>query len=271
MINCEEIVSRLKNNIKNEIETLNIKPHLAIIQVGDNPASNNYIKGKLKDCNEVGIEAELIKLPENISHLELGSIIIDLNNSDEIHGIILQLPLPETLQQYEQDLIDLISIKKDVDGFRKESSFISCTPLGVLTLLNELDVDLTGKTITLVGYGKLVNRPLCNLLSDKGATVIICRSHTPEQILADSIFMSDIVITATGKKNIIKSYYINKNKPPIIIDCGITIENGKQYGDCSEKVYEIVNKCTPRIKGMGLFTRISLLQNTVKAYKERMI
>ena len=266
MINCEEIVSRLKNNIKNEIETLNIKPHLAIIQVGDNPASNNYIKGKLKDCNEVGIEAELIKLPENISHLELGSIIIDLNNSDEIHGIILQLPLPETLQQYEQDLIDLISIKKDVDGFRKESSFISCTPLGVLTLLNELDVDLTGKTITLVGYGKLVNRPLCNLLSDKGATVIICRSHTPEQVLGNCVSMSDIVITATGKRNLIKADYINKNNPPIIIDCGITIENGKQYGDCSEEIYNIVDLCTPKVKGMGLFTRVSLLQNTIKAY-----
>lgn len=112
MINCEEITTKIKNNIKNEIENLNIKPHLAIIQVGDNPASNNYIKGKIKDCNEVGIEPELIKLPENITHLELGSIIIDLNNSDEVHGIIMQLPLPESLQPYEQNLIEMISIKK---------------------------------------------------------------------------------------------------------------------------------------------------------------
>ena len=271
MINCEEITTKIKNNIKNEIENLNIKPHLAIIQVGDNPVSNNYIKGKIKDCNEVGIEPELIKLPENITHLELGSIIIDLNNSDEVHGIIMQLPLPESLQPYEQNLIEMISIKKDVDGFRQDSSFIPCTPLGVMTLLDELNIDPKGKRVTLVGYGNLVNKPLFNLISDKGATVTVCRSSTSKEDRDFYCRNSDIIITATGKRNLITRDSLCLYKNQIIIDCGITIEDGKQYGDCAEDIYNVVNLCTPRIKGMGLFTRVSLLQNTVKAYKERMI
>lgn len=270
MINCEQIVNNLKYQLKEEIKQLKKSPCLAIIQVGDNPASNSYIKGKLKDCEEVGIKSKLIKLDDSVGTNTIRNKIINLNMDDSVDGIILQLPLPNVLNKYESSLTSLIDPQKDVDGFNQNSPFTPCTPLGVLTLLDQLNVDLTNKNITLIGYGKLVNKPLCNLLSDKGANVSICRSHTSRLNLVRFIMNSDIIITATGKRNMIKPYYLPiEKKDFILIDCGINVENGKQYGDCDIGVYNLIDLCTPRIKGMGLFTRLSLLQNTVKAYKMR--
>ena len=271
MIDCVSIVNEIKEDIRKEISEFERSPCLAIIQVGDNPASNNYIKGKLKDCEEVGIKTELIKFPDSIDNNTIRNKIINLNINDSIDGIILQLPLPDHLKKYEHELTNLIDISKDVDGFKPDSSFIPCTPLGVITLLNKLNVNLKGKRVTLVGYGNLVNKPLLNLISDKGATVTICRSSTPKEYRDFYCRNSDIIITATGKRNLITRDSLTLYREQIIIDCGITVENGKQYGDCAEEVYDVVNLCTPRIKGMGLFTRISLLQNPVKSYKERMI
>lgn len=267
MIDCASIVNDIKENIKKEVPDFKRIPCLAIIQVGDNSASNNYVKGKLKDCEEVGIKAELIKLPENVDDNTIRNKIINLNMNESVDGIILQLPLPDHLKKHEYELTSLIDIHKDVDGFRTDSPFIPCTPLGVFTLLDKLNVDLRGKRVTLVGYGNLVNKPLFNLISDKGATVTVCRSHTSKENRNFYCRNSDIIITATGKRNLITKDSLCLYREQVIIDCGITVEDGKQYGDCSEEVYSIVNLCTPRIKGMGLFTRISLLQNTVKAYK----
>lgn len=267
MIDCVSIVNEIKEDIKKEISEFERSPCLAIIQVGDNPASNNYIKGKLKDCEEVGIKTKLIKLPDNVDDNTIRNKIINLNINEFVDGIILQLPLPDHLKKYEHALTNLIHIRKDVDGFRSNSSFIPCTPLGVLTLLDKLNVNLKGKRVTLVGYGNLVNKPLFNLISDKGATVTVCRSHTSKEDRDFYCRNSDIIITATGKRNLITRDSLCLYKNQVIIDCGITVEDGKQYGDCAEEVYGVVNLCTPRIKGMGLFTRVSLLQNTVKAYK----
>lgn len=267
MIDCVSIVNELKEDIKKEISEFERSPCLAIIQVGDNSASNNYIKGKLKDCEEVGIKTELIKLPENTGYTTIRNKIVNLNIYNSIDGIILQLPLPDHLKKYEYELTNLIDTNKDVDGFKQDSSFIPCTPLGVLILLNKLNVNLKGKKVTLVGYGNLVNKPLFNLISDKGATVTVCRSHTSKEDRDFYCRNSDIIITATGKRNLITRDSLCLYKNQIIIDCGITVEDGKQYGDCAEEVYNVVKLCTPRIKGMGLFTRLSLLQNTVKAYK----
>lgn len=267
MIDCVSIVDEIKEDIKKEILKFKRSPYLVIIQVGDNPASNNYIKGKLKDCEEVGIETELIKMPEDTGYATIRNKIINLNMNESVDGIILQLPLPDRIKEFDVGLTHLIDIHKDVDGFRSDSSFISCTPLGVLTLLDKLNVNLKGKKVTLVGYGNLVNKPLFNLISDKGATVTVCRSHTSKEDRDFYCRNSDIIITATGKRNLITRNSLCLYKNQIIIDCGITVEDGKQYGDCYEEIYNIVNLCTPRIKGMGLFTRVSLLQNTVKAYK----
>lgn len=270
MIDCESIVKEIKENIKNEISSLFFKPSLAIIQVGDDPASNRYVKGKLKDCEEVGIRTELYKLPEDIDNNTLRNKIINLNMNENVDGIILQLPLPDHLKKYENELTDLIDRNKDVDGFKTDSPFIPCTPLGVLTLLDKLNINLKGKKVTLVGYGKLVNKPLFNLISNKGATVTVCRSFTSKEDRDFYCRNSDIIITATGKRNLITKDSLCLYKNQIIIDCGITVEDGKQYGDCSEEIYNVIRFCTPRIKGMGLFTRVSLLQNTITAYKNKL-
>ena len=245
MIDCVSITNRLKKEIKEEVSKFKRKPCLAIIQVGDDFASKNYVKGKISDCEEVGIETRLMKLPADSTRTVVELVINELNSDSLIDGIILQLPLPEHLRDYEDELTSLIKTSKDVDGFHKDSPFIPCTPMGVMTLLDKLHIDLEGKSVALVGYGKLVGKPLFKFLMNKKATVTV----------------------AVGKRNLITRSSLCLYKNQIIIDCGITVEDGKQYGDCAEEIYNVVNLCTPRIKGIGLFTRVSLLQNTVKAYK----
>ena len=267
MIDCAAIVNDIKADIKNEVSHFSRKPCLAIIQVGNDPASKNYVKGKISDCEEVGIETRLMKLPEDSTRIVIELIIYDLNNDPIVDGIILQLPLPDHLKKYEDELTSLIETSKDVDGFKDESHFIPCTPMGVMTLLDRLNIDLKGKNVALVGYGRLVGKPLFKYLINKKATVTVCRSHTSKEDRDFYCRNSDIIITAVGKRNLITRDSLCLYKNQIIIDCGITVEDCKQYGDCAEEVYNVVNLCTPRVKGMGLFTRVSLLQNTIKAYK----
>lgn len=267
MIDCVSITNRLKKEIKEEVSKFKRKPCLAIIQVGNDSASKNYVKGKISDCEEVGIETRLMNLQADSTRTVVELVINELNSDSLIDGIILQLPLPEHLRDYEDELTSLIKISKDVDGFHKDSPFIPCTPMGVMTLLDKLHIDLEGKSVALVGYGKLVGKPLFKFLMNKKATVTVCRSYTSKEDRDFYCRNSDIIITAVGKRNLITRDSLCLYKNQIIIDCGITVEDCKQYGDCAEEVYNVVNLCTPRVKGMGLFTRVSLLQNTIKAYK----
>lgn len=266
MINCKQIANEIKEELKQRLNNnLNdVTPRLAIVQVGDNPASNNYVKGKIKDCEEIGIIPSLFKLSEDVSEEKVLELIRSLNDNMYVHGIIVQLPLPPHLN--EEKITNEVIAKKDVDGFKADSPFTPCTPLGVLTLLDRLGINVDGKLITLVGYGKLVNKPLMQLLSDKGATMCVCRSHTTpldKQFLCRN---SSIVISATGKHGIINEHCVHNDT--IIIDCGIQVINGKQYGDCAEMVYEIADKVTPRVGGMGLMTRVGLMQNVIEAYEK---
>ena len=266
MINCKEIANEIKQELKQELNKLSDAPRLAIIQVGDNAASNRYVKGKIADCEEVGIIPTLFKMEENIREDQIIDLIEDLNNNNGVHGIIVQLPLPPHLN--EEKVIHAIAPNKDVDGFVPDSPFTPCTPLGVLTLLDRLGVDVKGKMITLVGYGKLVNKPLFPILSDMGATVCVCRSNTPNRTLEFLCRNSDIIISATGKHGIINEECFWFDYERIIIDCGIQVIDGKQYGDCSEEVYDLVDLVTPRVGGMGLMTRVCLLKNVIEAYKK---
>lgn len=277
MIDCESIANEIKSGIKKEITDKKIQPKLAIIQVGNNQASNKYVKSKLNTCSEVGIKGIIYKFNEDIEQSYICSLISELNYDDNINGIIVQLPLPKHLNEHA--ITNLIAIEKDVDGFKYDSPFIPCTPRGILTILNSMNIDLKGKEITLVGYGKLVNKPLMNLLSDKGATVTVCRSHTSEEKLYKHCRQSDIIITAVGKNGIINKYCFNrpfKNfDQPIVIDCGIEIlktvdKNGnikyKQFGDCDVDLYDHIDNITPRIKGTGIMTVASLMENVMEAY-----
>lgn len=266
MIDCKKIAEEIKQELKQELDKVENKPRLAIIQVGDNEASNRYVRGKLKDCEEVGIRCEVRNLPDSVQEKTIMTLISLLNAEITVHGIIVQLPLPKHLN--EERILQSIDPKKDVDGFTKDSPFTPCTPLGVLTLLEKMNVDVKGKMITLVGYGKLVNRPLMNLLSDRGATVAVCRSKTDYPLMRTLCGMSHIIISAVGKYGIVEWSFIS-NQNMIVIDCGIDIIGGKQYGDCDMEVYDLIENVTPRIGGMGLMTRAALMMNVVKAWKEQ--
>lgn len=272
MINCEKYENEIKEELKLKIKEENLSPTLAIVQVGNNKASNNYVRSKLNACDEVGIRALMYKFKENITQADLIEFIQGLNIDKTIDGIIIQLPLPIHLDEYT--VTQSINKYKDVDGFKLDSPYIPCTPKGVLTILDKLNIDLVGKNVTLVGYGKLVNKPLMNLLSNKGTTVTVCRSKTPIKQLRKYCKMSDIIVTAVGRNNTINYTCINMLNKPIIIDCGIDIKEEKnkdgktiyrQYGDCNINLYDEIDMITPRLKGMGIMTVVSLLENVVKA------
>lgn len=270
MIDVKKIVADKKEAIKKIVN--NYPPDtikLSIIQVGDNPASNSYIKGKLKDCAEVGIVGDLHKLREDVHPSEVLDLIRELNKDESCKGIIVQLPLPEQFtEEWKKAIFNSISINKDVDGFRVESPFTPCTPKGVLTIidnvLEELEVDtLNGAVACIIGRSEIVGKPMVNLLIDRGCTVINCNSHTKD--LDNWLREASIIVTAVGKPNFLSLDNNVQWKSKIVIDVGINRdEKGKLCGDCSPELYEYVKFITPVPNGVGLTTRLSLLENTVK-------
>lgn len=267
MISCKEYVDTIKEELKEEISTFCNKPVLAVIQIGNDPASNSYIKGKRKDCEECGIEFNHIHIKEynDISEDELICIIKALNEEKKVSGIIVQLPIPskynvEKIQKY-------ISPQKDVDGFRKDSCFEPCTPKGIIDWLDYNNYDLEGKNVTVIGRSKIVGKPLVNMLIDKGATVTCCNSKTKD--IRDFTKEADLVISAIGKAKYFDCTYFYE--PDIIVDVGINRdENGKLCGDINAnnvKEWYPYTYITPVPCGVGKLTICALLENVVKAYE----
>lgn len=262
IIDCKSIAQDIKNKIKNIIAEDDYAPILHIYQVGDNPASNAYIRGKLRDCEEVGIEAELIKLPENITEDELNDKILEDYNWEYVDGIIVQLPLPKHINPKNIIIPDEL----DVDGFNSTSPFQSCTPLGVMTIFDSIGYNLDGKNVLVCGQSNIVGRPLVDMLIKRHCNVISVNSTgTPMKDTALEMRMVDVVISAVGKRNFITTRGLDRVE--VCIDVGINYdENGKQHGDCADAVYEMENiKVTPRIGGVGLMTRAMLLYNVCVA------
>ena len=272
-IKSKEYVARKKEFLKEKISTFERKPKLCVIQVGNNPASSSYIKGKRRDCEEVGIEFEHIHIKdiedENINNKYIEQIIKEKNKDDSIDGLLLQLPLPD---KFNIPLEQKISKEKDVDGFRKDSPFIPCTPKGIINYLEENDIELIGKVCVVVGRSNIVGKPLVELLINKGATVISCNSKTPIEKLKDYSKKCDIFISAIGKANYFNEDFFDlKNKEQILIDVGINKnEEGKLCGDIKEEI-KINTFSTPVPNGVGLFTRVALLENTIYAYLQKTI
>lgn len=258
IIDCKSIAQDIKNKIKNIIAEANDAPVLYIYQVGDNPASNAYIRGKLRDCEEVGIEAEFIKLPENITEDELNNKILEDYNWEYVDGIIVQLPLPKHINPNAICIPDEL----DVDGFNSTSKFQPCTPLGVMKIFDSIGYDLDGKNVLVCGQSDIVGRPLVDMLIKRHCNVIsVNSSGSFMKCTALAMNMVDVIISAVGKRNFITQFYFDRAE--VCIDVGINYdENGKQHGDCADAVYEIENiKVTPRIGGVGLMTRAMLLYN----------
>lgn len=264
IIDCKSIAQDIKNKIKNIIAEADYAPVLYIYQVGDNAASNAYIRGKLRDCEEVGIEAELIKLPENITEDELNNKILEDYNWEDVDGIIVQLPLPKHIDPKNIIIPDEL----DVDGFNSTSPFQPCTPLGVMKIFDSICYNLDGKNVLVCGQSDIVGRPLVDMLIKRHCNVISVNSTgSAMKATALGFGMVNVIVSAVGRRNFISSLDLFDADADVCIDIGINYdENGKQHGDCSDDVYEIEDiKVTPRIGGVGLMTRAMLLYNVCVA------
>ena len=262
IIDCRSIAQDIKDKIKNIIAEDDYAPILHIYQVGDNLASNAYIRGKLRDCEEVGIEAELIKLPEEITEDGLNDKIQEDYNYENVDGIIVQLPLPKHIDPKNICIPDEL----DVDGFNSTSPFQPCTPLGVMKIFDSIGYNLDGKNVLVCGQSDIVGRPLVYMLIKRHCNVISVNSTgTPMKDTALEMRMVDVVISAVGKRNFITTRGLDRVE--VCIDVGINYDkNGKQHGDCADAVYEMENiKVTPRIGGVGIMTRAMLLYNVCVA------
>lgn len=274
IISGVEVSTKLKTELIQKVELLKkngIDPCLATILVGDDKPSAIYIRNKRKACSALGIKTKDNTMPSSIEEEKLIELINSLNNDPSVHGILLQLPLPSHIDQFE--VINKIKPTKDVDGLtyqnaglllNKKSSLIPCTPLGVMELFNYYKIELKGKDIIIINRSILVGKPLFLLLLEKDATVTICHSKTRD--LEEKLRRADIIITAVGNRKLftLKREHVKENV--VIIDIGISRENGKIIGDTDfETVAPKASWITPVPGGVGPMTITMLLNNTIKA------
>ena len=266
IVSCKDYVDIKKKELKEEIKHLDKKPVLAVIQIDDDKTSNSYIKGKQKDCDEIGIEMRHVNIYSNTTEQkEVECVITDIANSDA-DGIIMQLPIPGKYNL--ERLQNLIPPEKDVDGFRRDSCFKPCTPKGIIDWMEYNDFEFKGKDCCVLGRSKIVGLPLTNMLIEKGATVTCCNSTTPSTEYYTR--NADYVFSAIG----IPHYFDYSDffeYCELIVDIGINrIKDNKLCGDincCSFEEYLSGTYVTPVPGGVGLLTRTSLMQNVVDAYK----
>lgn len=264
------VSEKIKNDLKDKIRNISQKITLAVIQVGDNPASNIYINQKKKVAEELGLDFLHIKYSDNIDQQSLLNKIEDLNKNNDVYGIFIQLPISDHLDSYE--LINKIDPKKDVDGLttinmglllNDKHLIIPCTPKGIIRLLKSYNISIAKKNVVIVGKSNLVGKPLIYLFLKEKATVTICHSATEQ--LSKHTQSADILVVACGCKHLINSKMIKEKS--IIIDVGINKENDKIYGDVDyNDVYDKVSYITPVPGGVGPMTVIMLMENVIESY-----
>jgi methylenetetrahydrofolate dehydrogenase (NADP+) / methenyltetrahydrofolate cyclohydrolase len=284
ILNGKEASAAIKDSLKLEMAQMAVQgkpvPHLVAILVGNNGASETYVASKVKACQEVGFKSTLIRLEEDISALKLLDVVIDLNQDPDVHGILVQLPLPKHIS--EEEVINTIDPNKDVDGFHPSNigrmvlghpTFVSATPYGIMLMLQHYKVETKGKHAVVIGRSHIVGRPLSILLSgnsDPGnCTVTICHSHTKN--IKEICQSADIIIAALGRPNFVTADMIKEGA--VVIDVGITrVEDpGKKsgYRIVGDVDFEqVAHKCsfiTPVPGGVGPMTIAALMKNTFKA------
>jgi len=275
LIDGKKVAADIRAQLKTEIEELKSKgihPGLAVVLVGENPASKKYVASKEKACTEIGIASFAHKIPETATQAELVKILDELNNDPKVHGILVQLPLPKGLN--EKEIMNMISPAKDVDGFGPEAlgklvldetGFVPCTPHGAIKMLEAYNIDPKGKHAVVVGRSVIVGKPLALLLLRKHATVTIAHSRTPD--LKDVCLKADILCVAVGKAKMITGDMVKEGAA--IIDIGINVTpEGKIVGDVDfEAAKERASYITPVPGGAGPMTIAMLMYNTVQAAK----
>lgn len=277
IISGKELSQQKREEMKKEVEWLKSKgitPGLAVIIVGNDPASQTYVRGKQRACEEIGIHSVLIEMEESTSEEELLSKIDELNQDDSIHGILVQLPLPKQIN--EQAVIEKISPDKDVDGFHPvnigrmmtgQDCFLPCTPHGIIELVKSKQIEIEGKHVVVVGRSNIVGKPVGQLFLKENATVTYCHSKTRN--LENYTSQADILVVAAGRKHLISSEHVKEGAA--VIDVGIhRLDNGKLTGDVDfESVKDKAAYITPVPGGVGPMTITMLLYNTILAAKKK--
>ena len=268
----KDVADKIEEKLKQKVDSLENKPCLMVIQVGDNHASSVYVRNKEKACERIGIKSKIIKLNDDISEKQLLGMIKQVNEDDKIHGLIVQLPLPEHINVTK--VLNAIDPMKDVDGFNPlnvgkmlvgEDTLLPCTPHGVMQILKHNNIELEGKNVVVVGASNIVGKPVGIMLKNEGATVTICDIHTKD--LKAHTKEADILVVAVGKVNLITADMVKDGA--VVIDVGINRnDEGKLCGDVDfANVKEKVSAITPVPKGVGVMTVTMLMYNTVKAYE----
>ena len=278
IIDGKKLAKEIRHEIAKEVETLkkerDITPGLAVILVGDDPASHAYVKMKAKACKEAGIYSITHEMPESISQTEIEETILMMNKNPNIDGILVQLPLPPHIDTTK--ILELIDPKKDVDGFHAYNfgrlmtgldGFVPCTPLGVMEMLKAYGIDPKGKNACVVGASNIVGKPMAALLLNAYATVDICHIYTKD--LPEHTKRADILVVGVGKAGLITEEMVKEGA--VVIDIGINrLEDGSLVGDVDfEAVAPKCSYITPVPGGVGPMTIAMLLKNTLKAAKER--
>ena len=278
IIDGKAISAAIRAEISEEVKKMKAEkglvPGLAVIIVGEDPASQVYVRNKAKDCEETGINSIVHALPENTTEEELLALVHKLNNDDTVHGIIVQLPLPKHLNS--DLIINNIDVKKDVDAFHPykvgkvmigDYELLPCTPAGVMALLERSNIEVAGKNCVVVGRSNIVGKPQAMMLLHKNGTVTVCHSKTKN--LAEICRSADILVVAIGRAKFIKGDMIKEGA--VVIDVGMCRdENGKLCGDVDyESAEKKASYITPVPGGVGPMTRVMLLQNTLTAAKKK--
>ena len=260
----KEYVAQRKGEIKNLILTLKVKPKLAIVQINEDAGSNAYVRGKLKDAAELGVDAELIKLPIDTTQEALLQVIDDLNNDKTVDGFIVQMPLPKHI---DEELVKLaVAPEKDVDGFHPLSKLNPCTPQGIINYLHAENIELQGKNALVVGRSNIVGKPMAKLLLKENCNVTVVHSKTTKEDMHRYVANADIIVIAIGKMHYLDENYEFK-KDAVIVDVGISRDETGLHGDAVPNLP--VRLQTPVPGGVGLLTRLALYENLLKIYNSR--
>ncbi|MDD6995959.1 MAG: bifunctional methylenetetrahydrofolate dehydrogenase/methenyltetrahydrofolate cyclohydrolase FolD [Candidatus Borkfalkiaceae bacterium] len=270
LLDGKALAAQIRGEIKERVKNLNIAVTLAVVIAGENPASQIYVRNKIRACEEAGIRSVCKHLPENCTQTELENALEELANDDAINGILLQLPLPEGLD--ERAALSKIPVEKDVDGFSEENAgklalnrggIVACTPLGVMKMLQSAEIPLSGRRAVVLGRSNTVGKPLATLLLNADATVTVCHSKT--QNVKEICREADILIAAIGKAKFVTADMVKPGAT--VVDVGINRdENGKICGDVDyENVSKIASAISPVPGGVGPMTIAMLLHNAVCA------
>ncbi len=275
IISGKELSKQVREEVRIEVEELKAStgavPHLVVVLVGEDPASQSYVKGKHRACTKAGMKSTIIRKEDNITEEELLSIVKELNDDPDVHGILVQLPIPKHID--ENKVIDAIDISKDVDGFHPlnvgymhlgRKAILPATPKGIMTMIHSKNIELKGKDAIIIGRSNIVGKPIAMLLMKEHATVTIAHSRT--QNLKEKCLRADIIVAAVGRPNTVTADMVKEGA--VVIDVGVNRVDGKLCGDVDfENVKDKASYITPVPGGVGPMTITSVIINTLECFK----